>query len=256
MDKIVTFLQSQSGVITLAKYGNTQSSNKDMWSDDDLFLVVEDTSLSDFYPTLDWLRAIGNIIASEQHENTYTHTTRVCFEDFMCIDITIATESALKQIAQWTSVPFWNGITPVFSRSQDVSRLLEKSYPKSTPNPMSDMEFENMVNAFWFKSYIALKKIARNDLLIAMHLVLELIQESCVIEMMIRDKNAGTNIHKDGGEGNEFINNLQVLPRSLSKKDLVESVRKNCDLFDALCSQWSAKHIKKMPTFITIFERF
>ena len=45
--------------------------------------------------------------------------------------------------------------------------------------------FEALTNGFWFKAIVAVQKVVRGDLLVALHLSLELAQECCVLAMML-----------------------------------------------------------------------
>ncbi len=59
------------------------------------------------------------------------------------------------------------------------------------------------IDDVWFKYYECVKKIARKDNLIGIHLLLDLIREYLVLEMIERDVRLNTNIHRYGN--NETI---------------------------------------------------
>ena len=57
---------------------------------------------------------------------------------------------------------------------------------------------DGIINQFWFVASMVLIKLGRRDYLIASHLALELCQLIIVIQMLIRDNEKNTNIHKFG----------------------------------------------------------
>ena len=58
--------------------------------------------------------------------------------------------------------------------------------------------YESQVDQIWFKFVAAIKKFARNDNLIGMHLLLDLVREYLVVEMIGRDVRHATNVHRFG----------------------------------------------------------
>jgi len=75
-------------------------------------------------------------------------------------------------------------------------------YPQPRESQTADSYFFNkvdsVINQFWFLSVGVLTKLGRNDFLIASHLALELCQLIIVIQMLIRDDEKKTNIHRFG----------------------------------------------------------
>jgi hypothetical protein len=69
-----------------------------------------------------------------------------------------------------------------------------------------------MANAFWFKAVQAVLKVVRGNRLIALHLALDLLRDCCVLEMLLRDRDTGTSVHRDGGRGNAFVDGLRGAP--------------------------------------------
>jgi hypothetical protein len=79
----------------------------------------------------------------------------------------------------------------------------------------------------------------RNDLLIASHLALELIQETCVLKMVLRDRALGTSHHREGGWGNDFIAYLGTAQYTFTALGILDSIKQSSIVFDALAQQWS-----------------
>ncbi len=63
------------------------------------------------------------------------------------------------------------------------------------------------INEFWFISIQALGKLMRKDYLIADHLAYMLLMEGIVVQMVMRDNQYGTNVHRYGyGEELAYLN--------------------------------------------------
>src|SRR5207302_5166411 len=135
---------------------------------------------------------------------------RACFADFRRIDFVITTESALEWVEEWPRVSFWKGVRLVFSRSSRVDAVLARTFPRPPPGLMTEDAFQTMVNSFWFKGMLALTKVMRDDRLIALHLALEMVQDCCVLGMLLRDRAEGTDHHRHGGSGNEVAALLEA----------------------------------------------
>jgi len=60
-------------------------------------------------------------------------------------------------------------------------------------------KIDSVVYEFWFISSMVLVKLGRGDYLIAAHLALELCRLTVVVQMLIRDEEKKTNIHRFGG---------------------------------------------------------
>lgn len=95
-----------------------------------------------------------------------------------------------------------------------------------------------MLNDFLFKATLAVTKIVRCDLLIALHLPLDLIRDCCVMQMMLRDRQEGTTHHASGGIGNDFVGNLNTIPKATTAQDILESIKESADCMDNLIKQW------------------
>ena len=165
---------------------------RDYWSDLDLLVVVGDEALDRFYPSVDWLACFGNVFAYNQSADQFKATTRVCFEDFRRVDFAIMTESALARIQDWPSISFWEASHILFSRSALIDRVLSERLARPQPPLISPDQFQSLANDFWFKAMLAVLKVVRNDLLIALHLSLDLVRDCCVLGMLLRDRAEGT----------------------------------------------------------------
>jgi hypothetical protein len=95
------------------------------------------------------------------------------------------------------------------------------------------------VNSFWFKGMLAVTKVVRNDLLIALHLALEMVQDCCVLGMLLRDRLEGTAHHRHGGVGNETVSQLAPTRQPYTASGILDSLEQSSLAFDRLAAQWS-----------------
>jgi hypothetical protein len=103
-------------------------------------------------------------------------------------------------------------------------------------------QFLEIVRNFRFKSMLAVYKVVRNDLLIALHLALDLIRDCSVLGMMLRDRATGTNIHKYGGMGNEVIAQLEITQKPFTSIGILDSILESNEVFEKLASEWSSDY--------------
>src|SRR5205823_591982 len=99
-----------------------------------------------------------------------------------------------------------------------------------------------MVNGFWFKGMLALTKVMREDRLIALHLALEMVQECCVLGMLLRDRAEGTAHHRHGGAGNEVAALLEGTRHPHTAAGILDSLEQAGIVFDRLAAHWSADY--------------
>jgi predicted nucleotidyltransferase len=230
-------LYTNEDILALVVFGSAAKQMAiDLWSDVDVLVVTTDEGISTFFPDVEWLRPLAPIYGYEQHSSERTHTTRLCFTDMRRVDLVFMTETALKQTDQ---AIFWQPGRVVFSKVSAVTEQLLKPNNISAfslPNPE---DFERMVEQFWYRSTVAVYKVIREDWLIAWHLSLELIQDCCVLGMMLRDRREQTNHHRSGGMGNDLLAQLPTFPESYSATAILEVIAQTAVLFDDLAGQWS-----------------
>lgn len=236
-EELRSTLGSKPGLIALALFGSALQPDGtfDPWSDLDVLLVVENEAWANFYPRTDWL-PLGEIYASQQSENAYHATTRICLADFRRLDFVITTESKLMKYMEWQHIPFWRGTRLLFSRSTQVTQLLGQELPAPEFVPSSLADLEKISDQFWFKAMLAAYKIVRDDRLIALHLTLELVRDCCVLGMLLRDRAAGTNVHRTGGIGNALASRLESAYKT---EDLLTVIEQSAIHFDQLATAWS-----------------
>jgi hypothetical protein len=87
--------------------------------------------------------------------------------------------------------------------------------------------------------------VVRHDLLIALHLTQDLIRDCCVLEMMLRDRETGTNIHRHGGIGNPFVAELEVTQKPFTAIGILDSIAASNEVFENLACEWSTDYQEK-----------
>ena len=86
---------------------------------------------------------------------------------------------------------------------------------------------------------LAVYKVVRNDLLIALHLAQDLIRDCSVLGMLLRDRATGTNIHKHGGTGNQLVAQLETTQKPFTPIGILDSIKASNEIFEKLTCEWS-----------------
>ena len=244
LDNLTSYFESHEDVVGLLLFGSFSKLefHPDAWSDLDLLVVVNDNKLDRFFPTTEWINHFGTLYTYSQSSDDFKFTTRACFENFNRIDFVITTVGKLADIQKWSSIPFNSGANVIFSRSKVIDEITTRKHLPPEPPTVPEEQFLELVRNFRFKSMLAVYKVVRNDLLIALHLAQDLICDCCVLEMMLRDRATGTNIHKHGGIGNQFVAQLEVTQKPFTSVGILESIKESNKVFEKLASEWSSDY--------------
>jgi hypothetical protein len=242
MEQLTRHLERDPEVRALAVFGSAAEPGPDRWSDIDALLVVAEGARDRFHPALDWLKPFGELSAWDQSAHAFAAVTRACFADFRRVDFLITTEAALERWEEWPRVSFWNGSRLLFSRSPRAEAVLARTFPRPQPALMTAERFQAMANGFWFKGMLALVKVMRDDRLIALHLALEMLQECCVLGMLLRDRAEGTDHHRHGGAGNEVAALLEAARLPHTTAGLLDTLEQAALAFDQLAARWSDEY--------------
>lgn len=244
LDQLSTYFEQNEDVLGLFLFGSLSSAAipKDYWSDIDVLVVVKDHVLSKFFPAVDWIDFFGTLYTYDQSSDNYKCTTRACFENFNRIDFVFTTEEKLAWVAEWESLPFATGLKTIFSRTQSTDRIVQQRYSQQPISSVTEKQFFEMARGFRFKSTLAIIKVVRDDLLIALHLTQDLIRDCCVLGMMLRDRKTGTNIHKQGGEWNQLVTQLSSAQQPFTAFGTLESIKESNLVFEKLAREWSSEY--------------
>jgi GNAT superfamily N-acetyltransferase/predicted nucleotidyltransferase len=257
LDKLVSYFEPNQDILGLLLFGSYSAgeNNHDHWSDIDLLVVVKSEKLETFFPTIEWIKSFGELYTYDQSSDEFKCTTRACFEDFRRVDFVITTEEKLANIDEWSSVPFSAGARILFSRSQVVDGVSQSGNLQRQLPPVTEDQFLEMVRKFRFKSMLAVYKVVRNDLLIALHLSLDLIRDCSVLGMILRDRRTGTNLHKEGGEGNQLVAQLQNAQKPFTSLGILDSIKESNQVFETLAGQWSSDYLENHQMFFEWIEK-
>lgn len=244
LSDLISYFEPDEDVLGLVLFGSFSKPefHPDDWSDLDILVVVKDNRLGRFFPTTEWINHFGRLYTYSQSSDDFKCTTRACFENFNRIDFVITTEGKLEEISKRVEIPFYSGLKVLFSRSKVVDEIATQKHSQQEVLPAAQEQFLEMVRDFRFKSMLAVYKVVRNDLLIALHLAQDLIRDCCVLGMMLRDRATGTNIHKHGGIGNQLVAQLDVTQKPFTSGGILDSVRESNEVFEKLACEWSSDY--------------
>ncbi len=238
-------LEPDPGVLALTLFGSATRPDRDAWSDLDALIVLTDDALARYHPSLAWLAPLGAVFAHDHSTGVYSATTRVCFDDFRRLDVVFTPETSLARLDAWPSIPFWAGCTVLFSRLPQITEMLTRRFAPPEVRPLSAEQMDAMVEQFWFKSALTVVKVVRGDLLIALHLALDLVRDCCVLKMLLRDRAEGTNHHRHGGIGNPFVLALDTMRTPYTAHGILDGVAHSAFLFDTLAAEFMAGYVPR-----------
>lgn len=233
----------------LVLVGSTAAGSADEASDVDFVCLVADAAVDQFFPTTAWLAPLGQCFAFEQSTAPARRVIRVCFSDFRRADFIFIPESALPSIHEWLYPKSQTRV--LFSHDQGFDQLLAAAPETIDTAPhVSGQQFEAFGNQFWYKAVSAVHKIRRNDLLIGLHLALDLVRDCLVLAMMLRDKAGGTTVHRVGGPFNEMIQGIGLDDAlRLTPGGIMRLILQATTAYDRLASHWSEDYQQRSPSF-------
>jgi hypothetical protein len=164
-----------SRVVAVQAYGSVASGEADAWSDLDVAMRVVAGGANEI-ATPRWLSRFGQVWASDASANSFRSVIRVVYADGRRLDLTVADAGRTGPV------------TPL---------ALDRLAARTT--------------RVRFAAALAVVKTARDDRLIATHLVLGLIRDCLELALLRRDQAAGTSLHRSGGPGNELSTRVAAL---------------------------------------------
>jgi hypothetical protein len=257
LDNLVLYFEPNENVLGLLLFGSRSQpeSCPDDWSDIDILVIVKNNRLDRFFPETAWINSFGRLYTYSQSSDDFKCTTRACFENFNRIDFVITTEGKLAEIGKWPGIPFSSGTKILFSRSKIVDEIAAQKHRQQEFSPVTPEQFLEMVRNFRFKSMLAVYKVVRNDLLIALHLAQDLVRDCSVLGMMLRDRATGTNIHKDGGIGNQLVAQLEVTQKPFTPIGILDSIKESNAIFEKLACEWASNYQENRQPLLDWIEK-
>jgi len=243
---MIALLDPDLDVRALVLHGSSTFST-DAWSDVDLFLVVRDVALERFSLLLDWLHPLGEIFAYERHLNPDFCTLRLCFWDMRRFDVIIMAESRLVRVRERPEMLVLRRARILFSRLPDLDALLALTADTYLPKRMPAEQFDVLVNAFWFKGMVAVGKVKRGDLLVALHLSLDLIRDCLLVGMLLRDR--------ADDQWKMVIDQLHSTIQPYTPLGILDSLEQSALAFDYLAAVWSPNYRPRAALFRAWIER-
>ncbi|HNT76079.1 MAG TPA: aminoglycoside 6-adenylyltransferase [Anaerolineae bacterium] len=213
----------------------------DFWSDVDLKVILSDDAVDRYHAATDWLASFGCVVGLERHTAPLTKTLRVCLADFRRFDFVFIPESALRAESFFLHPP----CRVLWSKLPDLEARIVPSPLVAEPPHVSVSDIERIADAFCFKAAVAITKVARNDWLIGMHLALDLARDCLVLQMLRRDREMGTTIHRSGGWGNDLVAQLIVDEGKPSAQKILDLIQWSCKTFDVLAAGLAPDYIPR-----------
>ena len=244
LDNLISYFEPNQNVLGLLLFGSLSQTkfNHDEWSDLDILVVVKEGKINEFFPAIDWITSFGKLYTYSQSADDFKCTTRVCFENFNRIDFVITSEGKLAEMNKWSSLPFSPAAQVIFSRSEMIDEIVRQGFVENPLSAPTQEQFLELVRDFRFKSMLAVYKVVRKDLLIALHLAFDLVRDCSVLGMLLRDRATGTNIHKQGGLGNEIVTQLEATQKPFTSSGILDSIKASNEVFEKLAHEWSDRY--------------
>lgn len=247
-NKISDILRGFSFVEAVILKGSCADENIkiDRWSDIDLWIIMRDKYMDKLFPNVEWLKPLGNLFALEQHSMGISNVSRICFNDFIRLDLTFTEKSDFNKMVKTEKNLSEEKHRVLYSKIKDIEKIIPKYSAKKTFKKPEKSLLNTFVDNFWFLSVVAINKLVRGDFLIGGHLALEMAQNCIILQMMLRDKQKGTNIHRTGGfEKVDILNKIENLHNLKSPQDIFAIIKESGKLFDKLASEYDKKYIKR-----------
>jgi len=227
----------------------------DEWSDVDMKVILSESLIDSFFQSTRWLAPTNDIIAVDRRTHGPVRTLRVCLTPFRRFDLTFIPVSCMKQIASLGSEALHRPYAVLWSRMPRLQELLASVRPQAAIAAYDSDQIDRLAEVFWFKATIAISKVVRNDLLVALHLALDLARDCLLLQMILRDRALGTNVHRTGGFGNEICPKLRVRAQANFGLEALKMIRTYGPLFDSLASQLSPNYERRHDKLLAALER-
>lgn len=165
----------------------------DFWSDTDIVIILQPEEKIFKEKIEHIIFKLGQVIGKEEYTSSDTLTQR------LIININGLIEKTDIKIYTYSAWIYQNSnIVNEYKLLYGDELKFEIKDQKSLIKTDEIKEPVNKINQIWFLFFECVKKFMRNDNLIGLHLLLELIQEFLVLKMNERDLEYKTHIHKKG----------------------------------------------------------
>ena len=258
MDSVAADLEGNPSVKALLLIGSCAQAGgpRDVWSDVDFMLVIEDKSVARFTSCLEWLDSYGTVYAHAVSEANSFPTLRVFFEDGRRLDFLFVPETAAPSLATWRENPAALGCRVLFSRISDLqSALSHETQKDGVPSDIGVDRIRKISNDFRFKGMMAAEKAARNDLFVALHLCLDMVRDCALLALMLRDAATGTRHHVTGDPADPLLAEFPSLDRPVTRESVLRCIRESAILFDRLAGRCSGEYLARSNPLLQCIDR-
>ena len=254
--KILGYAESDDDIKGVVAIGSTTRSDvkADEYSDLDLFIVTANTEpwFSGEYP-----KRFGNVSISFIEDTLDDGKERRCiYDEDKDVDMIVLTpeqfEAAIKEgVAQWVM----NRGYMVLYDSMDFTSLLEKHITLSVTAPsMTEDEFLNMINDFYFHNIWAYKKLKRGEIWSA-KISVDSYLKGYLLRMieLYRYKVSGVDVWHDGRfidrwAGEEILSEIIESFAHYDKDDIKRALIKTHELFARITRELAEVEGYEYPT--------
>ena len=257
LDDLSAGLRTLEGVKALVLTGSLADDalTSDEWSDIDLTAIVADDAIDDLCSQLSWLQRHGEVLGLERHHKPEAMTLRVCFAPCKRVDISLVPESVLGRATARRDAAPCRAHVLLWSKTPEADQFLPRLFPKPAFDGISERSVVGISKTFWFKASIAMAKTVRNDLLVALHLALDLVRDCLVLQMIRRDRELGTDVHRVGGFGNDIVSRLYQTVGGASPLEILRIVRRSTLVADELLSDLLPSYTPRAASFFPALRR-
>jgi hypothetical protein len=219
----------------------------DFWSDIDVKIILADQALERYYTSLAWLQPFGQLIGAERHASPSTKTLRVCLAGFQRFDLVFIPESAVQSLTEGGEPLFHQPCILIWSKVPGLEKHIASSPPATIHEDVTGAAIANMADPFWLKAAVAITKVMRNDLLVGLHLALDLARDCLVLQMLRRDQALRTTVHRTGGWGNAEVEQFRWDSSECSEVKILDLIARSCTAFDELAAMLSPEYTTRWP---------
>jgi len=252
LDALSTRLKAEQSVKALVLTGSLADDDvvTDEWSDVDLTAIVADTAVTDLASQRTWLTSLGTIVGLERHDTPRSVTLRVCFAPDHRVDVSLVSESVFREAVAREDPAASRAHKLLWSKIPETDQAIPRLFPKPTFDGISEQSISDIVEGFWLKASVAVAKTMRNDLLIALHLALDLERDCLVLQMIRRDRELGTNIHRTGGFGNDIVSRFRRSNDCSGPQEILGIIDRSARVLDELASDLLPSYTPRTELFL------
>jgi len=251
LERIISILRANEGARALVLVGslNNNPDLVDEWSDIDLVLVVLDEDKPRWMESTSWFEGVQKPLFTSGLDFPHGKLHEIYLDGYRRVEFLVISESALKGGQPWSENPLTGGYRILFSHIADLESIIGRIPSPGKPQSPLPGVVEKMSERFWPRAVIAVKKVMRNDLLIAQHLAFQLARDCLVLQMIRRDRHFDTNIHRTGGWGNDILDELGKDGISNNQRAVISVIDRYCRVFESMAKICGERYTERYLVF-------